>query len=127
MWFKNQLLKKRSRPLVAVSGLIFVLLVGLVDYLSGLEISLAILYLLPIFAVAWFSGRWPGIVIALAAGFVWFLADLASERKFSHEWVPYFNLVSRAGAFVAVGAIVGAMRDLADTLEQRVYERTNEL
>ena len=127
MWFKNQLLKKRSKPLLTVVGFGFVLFVGLLDYLSGIEISLASLYLLPIFMVAWSAGRWQGVVIALAAGFTWFLADLGGVRSFSHQWIPYFNFLSRTAAFVAIAAVVAAMRDLADTLEQRVEQRTDQL
>src|SRR6266478_7348620 len=128
MWFKNQLLKKRSKPLPTAVGFIFVLSVGVLDYLSDIDISLAFLYLVPVFIVAWSAGRWPGILIAAAAGFAWFLADLSVGMwTLSRQWVPYFNLVSRTGAFAAIAAVVAAMRDLADTLEQRVDQRTGQL
>ena len=128
MSFKNRLLAKRSRLLMTASGLVLVLLIGLLDYRAGKDISLAFFYFLPVFMVAWSCGRWPGVLTAAAAGFAWFACDLAlGTWTSSRQWVPYFNIVSRSCAYVAVAAVVAALKDLTDTLEQRVAERTAEL
>jgi signal transduction histidine kinase len=127
MWVKDQLLKKRSKPLVTVAGFVFVALIGLFDYLSGVDINLAIFYLPAVYLVAWSAGRWQGIVIAVAVAFTGFLSEVADLTHFSHGWIPYVNLASWAIAFAAIAVVVAAMRDLADTLELRVQQRTAQL
>ena len=102
MWVKDQLLKKRSKPLVTVVGIAFVLLIGLLDYLSGVEINLTVFYVPAVCLVAWSAGRWQGIVAAVAVAFTGFLSDVANLTQFSHGWIPYFNLASWAVAFAAI-------------------------
>jgi two-component system sensor kinase FixL len=116
-----------SKSVALGAGLGLVLLLGFLDYISGTEVSFALFYFLPIFITAWLAGRIAGIFIALAAGSTWLLADMAEATLFSQPWVPYFNLVTRTGGFVVVSLLVSAMRDLTDTLEERVEQRTNEL
>ncbi|HXU77819.1 MAG TPA: PAS domain-containing protein [Methylomirabilota bacterium] len=115
------------KPVAVLAGLGLVLLLGFIDFASGTEVSFALFYFLPIFIVAWLAGRLAGIFMALTAGSVWLLADVAEATNFTHPWVPYFNLVARSGGFVVVSLLVSAMRELTDTLEERVEQRTNEL
>jgi PAS domain S-box-containing protein len=116
-----------SKSVALGAGLGLVLLLGFVDYISGTEVSFALFYFLPIFITAWLAGRVAGIFIAISAGSAWLLADMAEATLFSHPWVPYFNLITRTGGFVVVSLLVSAMRELTDTLEERVEQRTNEL
>jgi PAS domain S-box-containing protein len=102
-------------------------LLGFIDFASGTEVSFALFYFLPIFITAWLAGRVAGIFMALAAGTVWLVADMAELTFFTHPWIPYFNLITRSGGFVVVSLLVSAMRELTDTLEERVEQRTNEL
>ena len=47
----------QSKPYTVFFSLLAVLIIGVFDYLTGSDISLAIFYLLPISFVAWFAGR----------------------------------------------------------------------
>jgi hypothetical protein len=67
-----------------------VLLAGLVGYLTGVEVSLSILYLPPVRLSAWFVGRRASIVLSIRGAIAWFSADaiLRSVRTHSRDAFP---------------------------------------
>ena len=73
-------LQSQSRPLVISTGFLFVLLIGLLDYLSGPELSFALFYLIPVILVSWLAGRQEGILIALSCGLAWFEAKKVGNQ-----------------------------------------------
>lgn len=119
-WFK-------PKPVAIGAGFALVSMLGIIDYVSGNEVSFALFYFLPLFITSWLAGRGPGIVMALIAGFVCLLADHPEAGGFSHPLIPYFNLATRTGVFLVVALLVSTMRELAETLEDRVEQRTDEL
>src|SRR5579859_6611310 len=58
-----------------ISGLV-VVLVGVLDYITGPHVSMAIVYLLPVIFTAWFAGKNNGILVAIMASLVWVSADV---------------------------------------------------
>jgi diguanylate cyclase (GGDEF)-like protein len=88
-------LSSLSRPSLIRTGLASVLIIGTADYLTGSELSLFILYLLPVAVVATFGGVWPGLAISLASASVWLLADLLEGMQYSHPFIPYWNAAVR--------------------------------
>ena len=53
-------LERQPRSRLTALGLVLVVLTAMVDYKTGVEISFAIFYLLPISIVTWFAGRRAG-------------------------------------------------------------------
>lgn len=93
---------KQSKSFIIVVGVLLVVFIGIVDYLTGAEISLSIFYLLPISLVVWFTGKWRGFVVSVASGITWLAADLATGHIYSHPVVPYWNMMVRLGFFLIV-------------------------
>ncbi len=91
-------------------GLVAVLLLGVLDHVSGAEISFSIFYLAPIGWVAWVAGRRPGVAIAIAAAIVWAVVDRLSGRGFSHPLIPVWNSLVRFGFFFVVAWLVSDVR-----------------
>jgi signal transduction histidine kinase len=90
---------------VALTGL-----VGLADYLTGVEISFSIFYLIPVSLAAWFLGRPHGLVVALAGATVWFINDsLLGGQEYSHGLIPYWNALARLGVFSLVSIILAQL------------------
>jgi hypothetical protein len=61
--------------LVVAAAIVWIALVGFVDYVTGYEISLSLFYLPPVLAVAWYADRNSSLAIAVACTLVWLLAD----------------------------------------------------
>ncbi len=55
----NALRRLRQQPkfVIVAAGLSSVILLGLLDYVTGPEVSLSVFYLLPITAVTWLTDR----------------------------------------------------------------------
>lgn len=89
--------------------------IGWLDYVTGSEIAISILYALPIFAIAWRGGRMAGMIAALIATLVEMAADLRTGHAYSHWAVPAWNGIVRLG-FLSL--MVGMLTELYRALEQ---------
>jgi diguanylate cyclase (GGDEF)-like protein len=87
-----------------------VILTGLVDLITGEEISFSLFYVFPISMAAWFTTRWIGIVFSILSAFVWFLADVASGHVYSHFLIPYWNALVRLGLFSIISMLLTTLR-----------------
>jgi diguanylate cyclase (GGDEF)-like protein len=108
-WLERQPEAVQLAVLVAGVGII-----GLFDRWTGPEVAFSIFYLAPTIAAAWAGGRRVGLLIALASGCAWFVADLTSGHTYSAAWIPYWNMAVRIGFFVTVGLLLNRVKaDLA--------------
>jgi hypothetical protein len=91
----------RSTVLVAVVGLAFIAVVGVLDYLTGPQLSLSLLYLMPIGLVTWNLGRRWGAASVVVATVMSIAADVTSDMSAQPtDPVLYWNALvrrSRAG------------------------------
>jgi signal transduction histidine kinase len=93
-------LNRQSKPYFLTRGFIVVLLVGIVDYKTGQEISFSTLYLIPIFATAWFASRNAGVFMSVLSSLTEFVANSAAGRTYSHPLITIWNSATLFGFFV---------------------------
>jgi len=84
-------------------------LVGYVDLVTGYEISVFPLYVLPISLAVLFFGVPAGVAAAGAAGLVWTWADVAAGHAYSKPWIIYVNAGSRLVLFLFIALAAGNM------------------
>lgn len=112
-------LGRRSREGIVAIGLALVLLIELLDLLTGTEVVFTSFYLLPIVLVAWYAGTaWGLAVSALSAGLS-LLADRYAPGTSGHPLIPYWNAVARFAGFVVVNYALSALRRMM-TREQQL-------
>lgn len=87
--------------LVSVTGFIFLLVLGGIDFLTGRQVSLSYLYLIPVMVITWACGLAWGVLAAVLSVLLWQLADLLSGVVYPSIWVPVWNSLSRF-AFIVV-------------------------
>ena len=73
---------------------------GWLDYVTGYELSFFVFYSAPIGFAAWYSGRFPAIIVALGATIAWLLADYFGGVKYSTNLLYYWNSIVHFGAFI---------------------------
>ena len=93
-------------PTPVVAGLLLGLVaaVGWLDYLTGVELSVSLLYLIPITIGTWVAGRSMGYTVALASAGVWFVADFLARHTYGHWFLPVWNALTLAISFLVVAA-----------------------
>ena len=100
----------RPAAVVFSAGLGLVLLVGALDYLSGAELSLSILYLFPIALVVWYGPWWAGFSLCVVSTATWLIADAATGSAYSHWLLLVENGVVRFGSFVIMASLLATLR-----------------
>lgn len=95
-------LDKWSKPFVLALGLLLISLIGIIDYFTGVELSLSIFYLIPVALVAWYVNAWVGVIYAALGGVTWYLASVWAGQPYSSMIIAYWNGAVRFGFFTIV-------------------------
>ena len=110
---------------VVVGGFILIPVLGVVDYLTGYELSLGLFYLIPIFALSWVGGEWSGLAGAALCAVARTGADLLAGYHYSNLAYPIWNTIGRIGFFCIVAWLFHALRSSSD--RQEALARTDYL
>jgi signal transduction histidine kinase len=109
------------------AGLGVLIIIGLVDYLTGFEILFSVFYLLEVGLAAWFVGRGFGLVMSVLSVAVWIGGDVAAGAHYSRPFVPVWNAMILMVVYFIVVWLLTSLRSLHDELEKRVQQRTTAL
>lgn len=121
----NFLVSHFSRATVMLLALASLGILGLLDYITGFEISFAVFYLVPVGMTAWYGSRYGTIAIALASSLVWYLAEIAAGYPYTHPVIPIWNAFVRLAFFMIVALLISVLRERL--LAEREFARTDGL
>jgi signal transduction histidine kinase len=121
---KLRSLLEQFKWVVTTAGLILIILLGVLDYVTGPQFSFSIFYLLPISFVTWLADWLSGIIVALFSAITWLIADLTTQTAYSHPLIPYWNAMVRLLVFLAIVFLESSLKNLNQGLEDRVKLRT---
>ena len=107
--------------------LLLTLGIGVVDYLTGYEISFSVFYLAGVCLGTWHVSRGFGWVISVLSVAAWVGGDLAAGARFSTPLVPVWNAVMVLAFYAAFVWLVDRLHSFQRELARRVEERTAEL
>jgi diguanylate cyclase (GGDEF)-like protein len=114
-----------GRPPAVVFGLGLALTggVGILDRVTGPELALSILYLVPVGIVAAVSSKPAAYAASAGAAATWLLAERLADAEYRNAWVPYWNGLVRLGIFLIVASLVLALREaLAEEQERAAVD-----
>jgi diguanylate cyclase (GGDEF)-like protein len=97
-------LGRQSKPLLFFVFLLFVGLLGYLDFVTG-DLSLLVFYLAPIGLGTWFISRKTGFLLSLASTLAWFISE-GVERSFVHNW----NLIIAIMVFIGFTYMLSLIR-----------------
>jgi diguanylate cyclase (GGDEF)-like protein len=121
----NKSLSPNQRWAVLVLSILFLALLGIIDYRTGFEISIAFVYLLPIAVVSWFIGRKSGLVISVIGAATWQITNSLAGESFSSAFIPYWNAITRLAFFWVVTWLLTELKLTLD--HERALSRTDYL
>ncbi len=101
-----------SRSLIFGLSIIFVMLLGYIDFITGYEISLTIFYLLPITLLAWYSGRNSAFFMSFLSVIIWFAADFKSGEYSKHFYIFIWDTVVGLCYYLLISYFLSTIRKL---------------
>lgn len=102
-----------------------VLILGLIDYLTGFELSFSFFYLIPITMVAWAGGRYNGLILSVLCAVVWFTSNQLSGQNISSLFVGTWNTLIRFGFYAVVTILMTELKLALE--EEQVLANTDPL
>lgn len=116
---------ERSKLLgLSMAGAMLVL-VGLLDYLTGNEVGFALFYLFPVMLGTWAAGRWAGFAMAAISALLWLFSDLTTGHTYQQPLSPFWNAAMRLGIFTLVAQLVIHLKNMIEF--ERAVSRTDHL
>src|SRR5215469_8769148 len=124
-WIKR--FEKQSRTWLVLLTLLIVVGIGVVDYVTGWELSFSVFYLLAVGLATWFVGTRFAIFISVLSVAVSLAGDLATGGKYSSSLVPWWNASIVLTSYFVVVVLLTKLRNLYAEMETRVRQRTTAL
>lgn len=103
-------LERQSTGVIVALSLFLVFVVGLIDTVTGYEISFSLLYLAPVALAAWFAGAEAGSLVCALSAVIWIVADVLNGHRYSHVWIPVWNSLVRFGFFIITAYLLVALK-----------------
>jgi signal transduction histidine kinase len=117
----------RTRHLLIILGSMLLLaILCWTDLATGPHVHLGLLYVVPVLIATWYSGRWSGYMLAIAASVGWFYAGRPSSDG-SGITVNALNLLIRGFFYSLLVELLAKIRDFGLQLEKSVQQRTAQL
>jgi diguanylate cyclase (GGDEF)-like protein len=101
---------KRHDVIITVFSILLIVLVSVVDVLTGDGFSLSIMYLLPISLSAWFVGMRSGIVMAVLSAAALRFSTLHTETLQVPRLIYYWDIFVNLVFFLTIAVILSALR-----------------
>src|SRR2546423_12821939 len=99
----SSMFARQPRSWIVAEMAFAVLVIGVLDFVTGYKFRLLPFYAGPIFVIAWFFGRKPGIATALICGGGWGGADWFNGGPRLHRWGGGWGGFRHVGFFLVVG------------------------
>jgi signal transduction histidine kinase len=115
----NEYLTRQPKAFLITSGFTLVLLVGVLDYVTGAEVSVSIFYLIPISLSVFFVNRRIGVFLSVFSSAVGLMTDFMVGHPYSSAIIIYWNNAIQMGFFLIIVFILSALK--------MEYEKTVEL
>jgi K+-sensing histidine kinase KdpD len=93
-------------------------MLGVLDWVTGYELSFFVFYFIPIAFAAWYLGLFATVLAAVLSGMSWFFADLFAGHHYSAMLYEVWSATTRFASFITIGWAVSRMRQMLDRERQ---------
>ncbi len=101
----------RAPVVVIAVTLAALLVVGILDFLTGIQISFSVFYLVPVSLAAWYAGKYWGIGLSFLASITWYAFESQVGIEYDHPLIPLWNAWVRFLFFIVTSLLLSALRD----------------
>lgn len=116
-------LTRQSESVKLIITIIVTIAVGIIDYLTGIELSVHLLYILPVFISTWFLSTGAGVAFSVVCTVIWALSDNIFSRSYNSPLIPYWNFCMCLGFLLVTSALLGLLKTSLE--QERQVARTD--
>ncbi len=113
------------RRLLIATTFALILMIGVVDYITGYEFSLQVFYLMPICLAVATAGWRFGVEASVASTAMWLARDLAAGAHFAGPVVSVWNALIALSTYLMVVWLLSSLITVHGEMENRVSQRTS--
>jgi len=96
-----------------------VLLIAVADFLTGYELTLSILYFVPLFITAWRCGLQPAVVLSLFAVGAWMSSDILAGHHYSHPFYRWWEGLIKLATWVMFAGLLARLKIALNRSDER--------
>lgn len=105
-----------------------IIVIGVIDYYSGAQVSMMLLYAVPILVVSWYCGRMSGMLVAALAASCWLSVNVHQKMHDLSGPALSWNAATRLGIFLLIAYSVSIQAQLKNSLlREKRKSRTDQL
>lgn len=93
--------------------------IALLDYATGHELSLAVLYLGPVFLSAWLLGRDAGIAVSMTATMTWLVSVIFMGLEYSHPFYYFWDAAITFLTFMLFAIVIARLKTALEHADER--------
>ncbi len=118
------LVQESGREIAVVTALaqVVVLLLGMLDYATGVKFHFAIIYLAPISFAALRGGLLSGVITSVTSTVAWFVAETYGGAETAGAWVSGWNALARLSGFSLVAVFLARSHRLNQSLSEKARD-----
>lgn len=107
--------------------LVLLALVAVLDAETGHEVSVFLLYMLPVAAGTHYLGKWAGVGVSLLSTVAWAWADHWSGHTYSQDWILLINALNRLCCFLLAVVAIQYVEERRAAVAERLRAFTGEV
>lgn len=112
-----------NKRLALAACVIMMVVIAVLDFFTGFEISFSFFYLAPVLLASWVMGTAGGIVFSVVSSLLWQAVNLLAGETFSHPLIPLWNALVRMGFYLVGSILVIRLHDIIE--EEKNISRTD--
>lgn len=108
-----------EEPVVWAVSLVTIGLIGVLDYVTGVDASFALFYLVPVSMAAWWIGGGAGFACSVLSAATWFLANDLAGAQYTSGFLSIWNTGIRLAFFLVTTLLLVRIHNML-TREQSI-------
>lgn len=101
---------ENHRMRLAITGLLLVPFLGVVDYLTGQDLSFSVFYVASVYLATWFGGVGFGVAASLGSSLTWLVAETAGGMAYPHIGYALWNMTVRLSFFFIITMVLWRLK-----------------
>ncbi len=108
----------KSRPVAIIVSLILISVIGIIDYVTGIEFALFLFYYIPISISAWYVNRNWALFNSFLSALIWTAIDMLLQHNYPHWSLVIWNGGIRFISYITIAMGLSIIRRLLETEKQ---------